>query len=230
MSRFKYLLSALNPTRWSKQTYLVLSALIFLLALTLLAEPIAKMTILKEFYQDVDTATAYSEQLGFNNFVTTIESNEGERAGRGPRGGSRHYENCSRAGTYHNYETNKTTEGAFVCSKNFMSFYWLENLEADTIGLMREDMIAKGWTETSTPYSLDDHIREIQDQVDGQSYGFTFRRSDAISADMFFFVRGSSDYESWCRSFKAGCGPFEKTDRVHQNVMVVEVSARKDYE
>ena len=231
MTMIKRLLAIINPMNWSGRTLLIVGAAVLLVTIIGMIEPIARKTILKDFYQDVDVAAEYSEKLKFDHYVTTIQSNEGEFAGRGARGGW-HYDNCGTMGTYHNNQTNTTMHNAFTCSVNFKSFYWLDNLDANTIHQARQDMLSQGWSEVGAvpASSVDDHIREIQNQGDGHTYGFTFKHSDTINASLVFFTRGSDDYDSWCRSFKAGCGPFEKRDSTHQNIMVIDVSARKYFE
>lgn len=229
MAMMKHIFSIINPMNWSGRTVLLISAIALLFVMTIIIEPIARRTILKDFYQDVDIAAEYSRNLKFDHYVTTVQSNEGEFAGRGARGGW-HYDNCGRMGTYHNNETNTTIHNAFTCTVNFKSFYWLDDIDASTIRQARDNMLSQGWSEVSAvpASSLDDHILEIQNQGDGHIYGFTFKRSDTINATMLFFNRGSDDYNSWCRSFKAGCGPFEKRDSTHQNIMIIDVFARKN--
>ena len=220
-------LNIINPINWNGRTLLLVGAIIYLAVSIFSMEPIAKSTILKKFYQDIDLAARYSEQLKFDHFVTKVESDEGERVtGRN----SRHYDNCSKMGTYYNNETNTTIYNAFTCTKNFISFYWLDDFSAATISGMQNKMVAQGWSRFGDDYLIEDQVHEIQDQIDGTARGFSFKRSDGINADMLFFTKNSSDYEAWCNSFNEGCQSFEKKDTTHQNIMVIKVSAYKGYE
>lgn len=230
MNHMTRLLRSINPMNWSLQKVLIVGGVMWLVLTIIMIEPIARITILKKFYQDVALAARYSEELAFDHLVTRTQSSEGTASTRPRRGGGFKLNNCSSTGVYQNNVTGRTIHGAFTCSRNFISYYSIDNFDVQTISDARKKMISLGWTDVDTEFSVDDRFSSFQDQADGTVRGFSFKQGNGVNADMLFFVRGTEDYQSWCRNLREGCRAFEKADTSHRNIMVVDIAAYKGYE
>ena len=233
MNHIQKFLKIIRPASWNWQAKLVIPVVGGMVCLALImsaTESVARVTILNKFYQDVALADRYSRELPFDNLVAKTES--GENGGTNRRGRSNHFENCSSAGTYHNYDTGKTILGAITCTRNFVSYFEVDEFNVQSLVGVKQRMTALGWREVESEYGLEYQVNSIENQTDGTIGGATFERGNNIKASMRFLTEGSEDYRAYCRNQPKGwgCGEFEKANRAKRNIMVVTISAYKYYD
>lgn len=229
MNHIISLINIINPMNWSLQKVLVVGGVIWISLILITVEPIARVTVLKKFYQNVALAAKYSDELAFDHFITRTSSSEGTRGGNARRNGYR-FNNCSSAGTYWNNVTGRTIHGAFTCSRNFISYYGIDNFNVQAIDNAKKEMISLGWVEVGEESTSEDSFNSFKEQNDGTIRGFSLHRGNNINASMIFLSQGSEDYQAYCRNLSDECRALEKVDAAHSTIMAVNISAYKGYE
>jgi hypothetical protein len=189
-------------------------------------DPFAKRTFLKDFYEHVDVAEQHSNALTFPNFIKRATTS-GTGTGKGLHRLSL-VSNCSFAGTFHNYETGEIRPFTRTCSKGFVSYYWLSEINSDVIDSVEKEMTRLGWTN-----QIDDMWRPSvkKNLLKGDfDSGYSFTRSDGTYATVTFLNRDYVNINNKACKGDRDCKNATKADKEHQYFLVVHIYAYRDYQ
>jgi hypothetical protein len=143
----------------------------------------AKATFMKPFYAKVALAQEYNNTLTLDNFVsraTTHASNAGSKGRRG------WVENCTTPGTYFDYQAHTQLSGVRFCSYGYISYFWVNSLDAATIDHASQQMQSAGWTlQTDAAGQAVNKQRASSDVIGG----YSFSRPDGVTASMMFISK-----------------------------------------
>lgn len=160
---------------------LLISGLFFMRYVAFVAyNQYARATFMKPFYEKVARAEQYNKELPLSHFVTRATTHAVETSGKGRQGW---IENCTVSGRYFDYQSHKQLNSVRFCSYGYISYFWVNALDAPTIGQAMQQMQATGWASLD---SIQNQATIRQNINTTQLASYAFSRSDGIKADMVF--------------------------------------------
>ena len=199
--------------------------IVFIVALAFWVEFVARATFLSEFYQQSGRVEGHVKALQYDHFVA--EKDIFEQSARRRNTNKGWLDNCTRVGTYRNYETDKTVHFAYACMKGKDRYFGLTSLDQTSLRRIEQKVIDAGW-----------RPREARDTYRGQSIEVATARGQRIN-----FVRDDGTHASigvekglavnlhaWCDEQKECESQVTNSSQTYPYYLVVSIYAYKGYD
>lgn len=210
---------------------LVIPLIITFIVLSIIGyNQVAKITFLRDFYQQVANVESKASRLQIDNLVAKTEIREGDK--RNSRTGKTIKKailpNCSNAGVYRNYQTDKTVYFAYTCMKGVVHFYGINSIDTQTIKKIEDKLAALGWRIEANRPGFENQLLSTMSKDKRDHETAQFIANDGSLARLSIDKQSDFNLAEWCPRLEE-C-EIIGTSMAYPYYITVQMYAYKDYE